>query len=257
VTTVPQPPLLCRLRPVTGNLCRYEEQSTFFMSKSSQNANDPYALQTDYPQALNDLTLNEPTASEPTETNQPATIWLLLRELLETIVLSLVIFLLIRVVIQNYRIESHSMEPNFREGQFILVNKLAFKFGEPSRGEVIVFHNPGNIEEDYIKRVIGLPGDVVEVRDQTVYVNGQVLAEPYATNPFRDNYGPEVVPDDHLFVMGDNRGNSSDSRRIGSIPEELIVGQAWLRVWPFDKWGFITHYQLEPGQPAGVSQSAP
>lgn len=231
------------------------------MSKSTQNANDPYALQTDYPQPMNELLLSEATETAildstvagTTDSNQGSAIWLLLRELLETIVLSLVIFLLIRLVIQNYRIESHSMQPNFFEGQFILVNKLAFKLGEPSRGEVIVFHNPGNVEEDYIKRVIGLPGDEVEIRDQVVFVNDEVLAEPYATNPFRDNYGPAVVPDSHLFVMGDNRGNSSDSRRIGPIPEELIVGQAWLRVWPLDQWGLITHYQLEPGQPAEVS----
>jgi signal peptidase I len=231
------------------------------MSKSTQNANDPYALQTDYPQPMNELVLSESmdtaildsNVADPVERNQGSAIWLLLRELLETIVLSLVIFLLIRLVIQNYRIESHSMQPNFFEGQFILVNKLAFKVGEPERGEVIVFHNPGNVEEDYIKRVIGLPGDEVEIRDQTVFVNGEVLAEPYATNPFTSNYGPESVPESHLFVMGDNRGNSSDSRRIGSIPQELIVGQAWLRVWPLDQWGLITHYKLEPGQPATVS----
>jgi len=235
------------------------------MSKSTQNANDPYALQTDYPQPMNELVLSEPmetatmdgivdgNVAGTMDGNQGSALWLLLRELLETIVLSLVIFLLIRLVIQNYRIESHSMEPNFSEGQFILVNKLAFKLGEPSRGEVIVFHNPGNVEEDYIKRVIGLPGDEVEIRDQTVFVNGEVLAEPYTTNPFTSNYGPAIVPDSHLFVMGDNRGNSSDSRRIGPIPEELIVGQAWLRVWPLDKWGLITHYKLEPGQPAAVS----
>lgn len=227
------------------------------MSKSTENVNDPFTLQADYTQPRGDLQLNETAEAVAVETNQPAAVWLLLRELLETIVLSLVIFLLIRLVIQNYRIESHSMEPNFREGQFILVNKLAFKLGEPSRGEVIVFHNPGNVEEDYIKRVIGLPGDEVEVRGQTIYINGQALAEPYATNPFRDNYGPMIVPSNHLFVMGDNRGNSSDSRRIGPIPEELIVGQAWLRVWPFDKWGIITHYKLEPGKPAAVSMNAP
>jgi signal peptidase I len=165
---------------------------------------------------------------------------------------------LIRQVIQNYRIESHSMQPNFYEGEFILVNKLAFKLGDPKRGEVIVFHNPNNVEEDYIKRVIGLPGDVVEIHEQTVYVNGEVFDEPYAINPFRpgENYGPETVPTNQLFVMGDNRGNSSDSRRIGTIPEELVVGQAWLRVWPYDRWGVIKHYELEPGT-AAVSQATP
>ena len=224
------------------------------MSDTS-NANDPYALQTDY--VTPDVLSNLEVESSPAEDKQPSAAWVLFRELLETIVLSLIIFLLIRQVIQNYRIESHSMQPNFYEGEFILVNKLAFKLGEPTRGEVIVFHNPNNPDEDYIKRVIGLPGDTVEIHEQTVYVNGDIFAEPYPINPFRpgENYGPAVIPPNQLFVMGDNRGNSSDSRRIGPIPEELVVGQAWLRVWPMDRWGLIQHYTLEPG--AAVSQAFP
>ena len=219
----------------------------------TRNANDPFALQPDYSQSVADL-LTPTEESVPVAPKQPSAIWVLLRELVETIVLSLIIFLLIRQVIQNYRIESHSMQPNFYEGQFILVNKLAFKLGEPERGEVIVFHNPNNVEEDYIKRVIGLPGDTIEIRDQTVYLNGEVLTEPYQINPFApgEYFPPTLVEPDTLFVMGDNRNNSSDSRRIGAIPEELIVGQAWLRVWPMDKWGVIKHYQLEPGVPAAA-----
>ena len=219
----------------------------------TRNANDPFALQPDYSQSVADL-LTPTEESVPVAPKQPSAIWVLLRELVETIVLSLIIFLLIRQVIQNYRIESHSMQPNFYEGQFILVNKLAFKLGEPERGEVIVFHNPNNVEEDYIKRVIGLPGDTIEIRDQTVYINGEVLPEPYQINPFGpgEYFPPTLVEPDTLFVMGDNRNNSSDSRRIGAIPEELIVGQAWLRVWPMDKWGVIKHYQLEPGVPAAA-----
>lgn len=214
-----------------------------------RNANDPYALQPDYAQPATELLSETEFEDNLVEKKQPSPVWVLFRELLETIVLSLIIFLLIRQVIQNYRIESHSMQPNFYEGEFILVNKLAFKLGDPTRGEVIVFHNPQNQEEDYIKRVIGLPGDTVEIHEQTVYVNGQEFQEPYTINPFRpgENFGPLVVPTDQLFVMGDNRGNSSDSRRIGTIPEELVVGQAWLRVWPLDRWGLITHYNVEPG----------
>ena len=109
--------------------------------------------------------------------------WMMVRELVETVVLSLIIFLLIRQVVQNYRIENHSMEPNFYEGQFVLVNKLAYRLGQPARGDVVVFHNPRNTNEDYIKRVIGLPGDQVEVRDQTVFINGQPLAEDFPHNP--------------------------------------------------------------------------
>jgi signal peptidase I len=182
---------------------------------------------------------------------------MLLRELVETIVLSLVIFLLIRQVVQNYRIESHSMQPNFQEGQFILVNKLAYKLGTPTRGEVIVFHNPQNPDEDYIKRLIGLPGDTLEIHDQQVFINNKPLPQPYQINAFPPGYtyGPMTVPPSHLFVMGDNRPNSRDSRfpEVGPIPEELVVGKAWLRVWPFSVFGLVPHYELEPGASASVS----
>lgn len=188
----------------------------------------------------------------PDEEKQPSVMWALLRELVETVVLSLVLFLLIRQLVQNYRIESHSMEPNFYEGQFVLVNKLAYKLGEPHRGEVVVFHNPDNTDEDYIKRIIGLPGDTVEVNGDHVVINGQELPQPFVhnLNPEGSQFPPTSVPAGSIFVMGDNRPNSRDSRVIGSIDEKLIVGKAWLRVWPFPKFGFIEHYQLEPGAPA-------
>lgn len=181
----------------------------------------------------------------------PPTWWMILRELTETIVLSLIIFLLMRQVVQNYRIESHSMEPNFIEGQFILVNKLAYTLGEPSRGDVLVFHNPSNNDEDYIKRLIALPGDTLEIKDQAVYINGEPLDEPFIANkisPGRVHPPVEIQPG-NIFVMGDNRPNSQDSRAFGQLSQDLIVGQAWLRVWPLDVWGFIKHYDLEPGVP--------
>lgn len=173
----------------------------------------------------------------------------LLRELVETVVLALILFLVIRQVVQNYRIESHSMEPNFYEGEFVLVNKLAYRLGEPHRGEVLVFHNPDNTDEDYIKRIIGLPGDQVEVVGDSILINGQELPQPFVhnLNPEGTYFGPVVVPENSLFVMGDNRPRSSDSRAIGAIPEDLVVGKAWLRVWPFSKFGLVEHYALEPG----------
>lgn len=184
------------------------------------------------------------TEAEP----QPSMTWMMLRELIETIVLSLVIFLLIRQVVQNYRIESHSMEPNFYEGEFILVNKLAYRLGTPERGDVLVFHNPNNVDEDYIKRVIGLPGDQLEIRDGGVFINGVPLEENYPIHeiPRGVSYGPLVIEPDHLFVMGDNRPQSQDSRSFGQLSEDLIVGRAWVRVWPFNKFGIIQHYDLEP-----------
>ena len=190
---------------------------------------------------------------EAAEDEMPSASWLILRELAETIVLSLIIFLLMRQVVQNYRIESHSMEPNFSEGQFILVNKLAYVLGEPNRGDVLVFHNPNNVEEDYIKRIIGLPGDTLSIGESHVYINGEPLDEPYIAYEIRptEQFGPIVIEPNSLFVMGDNRPNSSDSRRFGQLSQDLIVGRAWLRVWPPDKWGLISH--IPPLRNAAVS----
>lgn len=214
-------------------------------AEASEPMRDPYTL---IPEAASGEGAAEPDDAAMDAAPQPPMTWMLLREIVETVVLSLVIFLLIRQVVQNYRIESHSMEPNFYEGQFILVNKLAYKLGTPERGDVIVFHNPANPEEDYIKRVIALPGDTLQIRDQTVYINGEPLEEPYPQNPITPGtvFGPVVIEPDHLFVMGDNRPNSQDSRRFGQLPEDLIVGRAWIRVWPFSEFGLVKHYDLEP-----------
>jgi len=202
---------------------------------------------------------NESRSAAPPTEEEPSLGWIMFRELIETIVLSLIIFLLMRQVVQNYRIESQSMETNFCEGQFILVNKLAYKLGDPTRGDVVVFHNPSNQNEDYIKRIIGLPGDTVEVRNQQVLINSQPLDEPYLRYKNVDTYGPTVIEPERLFVMGDNRPNSSDSRRegVGQLPQELLVGQAWLRVWPFDRWGLVRHYEIEPGVPLELAGVAP
>jgi len=226
------------------------------MAETTENAREKYVLPQDYVRGRGmDTPLTDASDTEPDE-SQPSMAWLLLRELVETVVLSLVIFLLIRQVVQNYRIESHSMEPNFYEGQFILVNKLAYGFGAPHRGDVIVFHNPSNTDEDYIKRVIGLPGDTVEIQGQNLLINGERLDEPYEMNELRPDtfFGPYLVEPDHLFVMGDNRPNSKDSRSFGQLSSDLIVGKAWVRVWPISEFGVVSHYDLEPG---ATAQPAP
>ena len=186
------------------------------------------------------------------QSDPPLSAGSLLRELVETVVLALILFLLIRQVVQNYRIESHSMEPNFYEGQFVLVNKLAYRLGEPHRGEVLVFHNPDNTDQDYIKRIIGLPGDTIEVVGDTILINGEELPQPFVhnLNPEGTYFGPVIVPENSLFVMGDNRPRSSDSRAIGAIDEDLVVGKAWLRVWPLSEFGLVEHFELLPGASA-------
>jgi signal peptidase I len=219
------------------------------MRQTGDKRADLYELQVD-PAVNPDTKVLE----NETSANQPSVSWMLLREVAETIVLSLVIFLLIRQVVQNYRIESHSMEPNFYEEQFILVNKLAYRLGAPERGDVIVFHNPRNVNEDYIKRVIGLPGDTIEIHSQMVYINGIPLQEPYDLRPLHPAtvFGPILIEPNHLFVMGDNRPNSKDSRDFGPLSEDLVVGQAWVHVWPLSTFGWVAHYDLEP-DPGTVS----
>jgi signal peptidase I len=218
------------------------------MTNQSDNGRNVYSLMRETPAPVAVAT-EQISEADAATINQPSMTWMLLRELVETVVLSLLIFLVIRQVVQNYRIESTSMEPNFHEGQFILVNKLAYRIGAPQRGDVIVFHNPDNPNEDYIKRVIALPGDTLEIVDQSVLVNGKLLEEPYPMNLLvrGSQYGPIVVESDHLFVMGDNRPNSKDSRSFGQLSEDLVVGQAWVRVWPLSLFGAIRHYDLEPG----------
>lgn len=213
------------------------------MAESTEKTGETLAVSTDYTLVTDDV------AEEKEETQSP-TAWSMLRELLETIILALVIFLVVRQGVQNYRIESHSMEPNFYENQFVLVNKLAYKIGEPDRGDVVVFRNPNNENEDYIKRVIGLPGDTVTFRDGETYVNGEMVDDSFTNEPTNPSSFQEIViSPEHYFVMGDNRPNSRDGRVFGPIEDDLLEGKAWLRVWPFSAMGLIDHLDLEPGVP--------
>ncbi len=177
--------------------------------------------------------------------DQPHWFVLLLRELVETFALALVLFLVIRVGIQSYRIEGQSMEPNFHNGEYLLVNKLAYRLGEYERGDVIVFRYPNDPSKDYIKRIIGLPGDTVEIRDQQVYINGVPLQEPYPTRPIPPrNEPPVTVRPGTLYVLGDNRPASSDSRSWGLLDQKFVIGKAWIAIWPIQAWEIIDHPPL-------------
>ena len=169
----------------------------------------------------------------------------LLRETLETVVLAVLIFLVIRSLVQNYRIEGQSMEPNFHHGQYLLVNKLAYRLGEYKRGDVIVFHYPNNPAQDYIKRVIGLPGDTVEFRDGKLFVNGLTVDEPYDQVPIARNIPAQTVAPGFLYVLGDNRPASSDTRTWGQLSQEFVIGKAWLAIWPVEIAGLVEHPAIE------------
>ncbi len=171
--------------------------------------------------------------------DQPTSLRRFLRDILETLVLSVVLFLVINGLSARIRVESISMQPTLYEGNFVLVNRIAYKLGEPGRGDVIVFRYPPDPDkEPYIKRVIGLPGDVVRVENQSVLVNDFQLSESYImADP---NYqGTWQVPEGNLFVLGDNRNNSSDSHSWGFVPLENIIGKAEVVYWPPERWQIL------------------
>jgi signal peptidase I len=164
----------------------------------------------------------------------------LLREVVETALLTAIIFLAVNALIGRFRIESVSMQPNLYEGEYVIVDKVSYALGSPQRGDIIVFEKTK--QPDLIKRVIGLPGDTVEVRNAQVFVNGIALNEPYVANPPNYAFGPVQVEPGRYFVMGDNRSNSSDSHVWGTIPRETIVGRAWIIYWPPPNWQIVPHY---------------
>jgi signal peptidase I len=167
---------------------------------------------------------------------------------LETIFLALVLFLGINAVSDRVRVENISMQPTLHAGEFVLVNKLAYKFGHPQIGDIIVFPYPRDPKEKYIKRVIGRPGDEVKISGGKVYVNGQLLDEPFiAASPAYA--GSWNVPEGNLFVLGDNRNQSSDSHVWGFVALDQVVGKALVVYWPLDKMQILEHPNVVKAAP--------
>ena len=162
-----------------------------------------------------------------------------LLDLLETVGLAVILFLVINTISARVRVDGFSMLPTLENGEFVLVNRLAYRFGEPERGDIIVFRSL-LASEDLIKRVIGLPGDTVMVEGSVVSINGTVIDEPYiAASPLYT--GTWKVPPGNLFVMGDNRNDSSDSHSWGFLPMENIIGKAVLVYWTFSNFMVLRH----------------
>lgn len=163
-----------------------------------------------------------------------------IKDILEIALISLFLFLSINTISARIRVESVSMQPTLFAGNFVVVNKLSYQFGGPSRGDIIVFKYPPNPELDpYIKRVIGLPGEHVMVEGGKVFINGVRISEPYLETQTQQG-GEWTVPQDALFVMGDNRNNSSDSRAWGVVPVENVIGKAFMVYWPPQKWEVLS-----------------
>ncbi len=163
----------------------------------------------------------------------------LVREALETLVPAILIALLINVFVgQATRVEGQSMEPNLHTNQRLVVEKLSYRFHAPQRFDVVVLEVPSQGDELLIKRVIGLPGETVEIRDGQVWINDQPLDEPFLLSDTRPGrHGRVVVPPLHVFVLGDNRDHSNDSRSFGPVPIDNVVGRAWISYWPLEDLG--------------------
>ena len=180
------------------------------------------------------------------------------REIIEALLLALVVLIALQLTVRNFKVEGSSMSPTLEGGQYLVVDQVSFfkfdwerfsravpfwraapaepeyAFGPPDRGEIIVFHYPVNPDKDFVKRVVGLPGETVAVRRGTVYVNGAALAEPYLRVRDSSSAAPLSLGDGEYYVIGDNRRNSNDSRDWGAVPEENIIGRVMLVYWPWD-----------------------
>ena len=159
-----------------------------------------------------------------------------LRKTIEILLLVTLVISFMRLPLQNFHIQGHSMEPTFHDQEYVAVNKAAYLFQPPARSDIIVFHYPADPQEDYIKRIIAIPGDVISVIDQTVIVDGVQLNETYVSkenqgNPF-PSFTKRIVGPNEYFVLGDNRAASSDSRQWGFVPRQNIVGRVIVIYWP-------------------------
>ena len=196
-----------------------------------------------------------PLPETPPETPKPRGFaWLLagsgmvLRDLIETLLLAALLFAGISAVSARVRVDGYSMRPSLEDGEYVLVNRLSYRFGEPERGDIVVFVYPLDPSEDLIKRVVGLPGDQIRINDGQVWINGELLDEPYI-NASPAYGGTWEVPAEALFVLGDNRNNSSDSHSWGYLPIDRLVGKAIVIYWPPSEWAVLSHADAAAAAP--------
>lgn len=171
----------------------------------------------------------------------------ILREILITALIALVIFLPMKATVQGYEVQYSCMLPNIQDGDWIIVDKLIYRISDPERGDAIVFDPPEHLNSEFpfVKRLIGLPGETVEVHDGLVYVNGAPLQEEYLNAEPRYVLGPIVVPEGEYFVLGDNRNSANDSHNGWTVPRENLIGKARLIYWPSSRMATIDHFDYE------------
>ncbi len=169
-------------------------------------------------------------------------------DIIETVVIALAIFVIVYLFLfQPHQVRGNSMYPNFHDSDYLLTDKISYHLSQPKRNDVIIFTAPRNEDYDYIKRIVGLPGEMMKLEENGLFINNTLLEEPYLPDgqeTFAGNFlglGETVtIPEDNYFVLGDNRNHSSDSRDWGFVPRENIIGRAWFRYWPLNQMGLIT-----------------
>ncbi|MBT4516736.1 MAG: signal peptidase I [Candidatus Komeilibacteria bacterium] len=161
---------------------------------------------------------------------------ILVFEVVKVVLISLAIILPIRLfLVQPFYVEGASMEPNFYQNEYLIIDELSYRFNEKQRGEVIIFKNPKNTRAYFIKRIIGLPGEAVSIDEGRVYIDGEILEEAYIENFSSDKHEAITLEENEYFLMGDNRSNSLDSRQIGPVNESYVIGRVWVRGWPINR----------------------
>ena len=166
----------------------------------------------------------------------------ILREVGITVGIAVVVFIILQLNVRSYTVVMSSMEPNFQEGECIMVNKATYRSSDPQRGQVIIFVPPFESPHPFIKRVIGLPGENVEIKDGKIFIDGIPLEEEYIMEPPNNPMPATEVPENEYFVLGDNRNSSNDSRNGWTVPRDNIIGKAWFTYWPPSKLGVVKHY---------------
>ena len=197
----------------------------------------------------------EPTAQTDEQTQEEsqdngARLSRFLLDLVQMLIITLVLYVLIDAVIGRVQVESISMMETVKPAELLMVSKLAYRNDNYQRGDIVVFHYPNNPNEDYIKRVIGLPGDTVTVQDNQVFINGNILNEPYIREAPKYT-GEWEVPEESLFVLGDNRNQSSDSHDWGFVPFDNVFGRALMIYWPLEE--FTVFSRMDPVMAATAS----